>query len=244
VVTVSSFLREALLEGLGKLPNDRQPLVIHNTLDLSTLPELLPPERRDKTILFAGRVVPDKAPDVFVAACAAALPMLPGWRAEIIGTDGFGADIADSTFIRRLRPQAAAAGIAMLGHQPHEMVLQAMARAAIVVVPSRWQEPFGMTALEAIACGAALVCSQRGGLAEVAGDACLPIDPDDPATLTRTVLRLANDPDLRVRLFADGRKRAAEHFAAADAIARLDELRDAINRAWSGGQPSVIEGRT
>jgi glycosyltransferase involved in cell wall biosynthesis len=228
VITVSEFLRGALLENVGSVSRDRQPLVMHNTLDLSILPELVPPERRDKKILFAGRVVPDKAPDVFVAACAAALPALPGWSADIIGTDGFGAEIADSGFIRRLRPQAAAAGIAMLGHQPHDMVLQAMARAAVVVVPSRWQEPFGMTALEAIACGAALVCSQRGGLAEVAGDACVPIDPENPVTVAQALIRLAGDADLRASLSAAGQRRAHRLFSAGDAIARLDDLRDEI----------------
>jgi glycosyltransferase involved in cell wall biosynthesis len=158
--------------------------------------------------------------------------MLPGWHAEIIGTDGFGADIADSGFIRGLRPAAEAAGVEMRGHLPHATVLQAMARAAIVVVPSRWQEPFGMTALEAIASGAALACSQRGGLAEVAGNVCLPIDPDDPATVTAAVLRLGTDFELRARLFAAGRQRALEYFAGSEAIARLDDLRDATNRSW------------
>ena len=52
-----------------------------------------------------------------------------------------------------------------------------MARAAIVVVPSRWSEPFGLTALEALACGAALLCSPRGGLPEVYGQAAQRIDP-------------------------------------------------------------------
>ena len=230
VVTVSDFLRRALLDGVEP-PRGRAPPVIHNALDIAALPASCPPDQRERVILFAGRVVPDKGPDAFVAACARALPLLPGWRAEIIGVDGFWADAPDSDFIRRLRPLAAQAGVAMLGFRPHQAVLQAMARAAIVAVPSRWQEPFGLTALEAMGCGAALACSGRGGLAEVADGVCVPIDPDDPASFAEALLRLANDASLRASLSAAGLRRARDHFAGEAAAARLDELRDGILRA-------------
>lgn len=232
VVTVSDFLRRALLEGMEPPPG-RMPVVIHNALDLGAVPAGLPPEQRERVILFAGRVVPDKAPDAFIAACARALSHLPGWRAEIIGAAGFSpADGPDSDFIRRLRPAAAEAGVAMLGFRPHEEVLQAMARAAIVVVPSRWEEPFGLTALEAMACGAALACSGRGGLAEVAAGAFLAIDPDDPDSAAATLIRLAGDAELRAALSAAGLRRAQDCFALDDARARLDDLRDQILREW------------
>jgi glycosyltransferase involved in cell wall biosynthesis len=200
---------------------------LHNALDLSALPAPVAPQDREKLILFAGRIVPDKAADVFVTACARALPHLPGWRAAMIGTDGFSVDSADSEFIRKLRPLAAAAGIEMRGYQPHAAVLQAMTRAAIVVVPSRWQEPFGMTALEAMACGAALMCSGRGGLAEVAGDASVLVDPDDPDNFSQLVIALANDDRRRAALSAAGRHRAATYFSVTSAVARLDAIRDA-----------------
>ncbi len=225
VVTVSDFLRQALLEGVAAPA--RQPAVLHNCLDLAALPPLLPMAQREKVILFAGRVVPDKAPDVFVAACARALPLLAGWRAEMIGADGFGVQRAESAFISGLRPAAAAAGVVMHGHLPHAAVLAAMARAAIVVVPSRWPEPFGMTALEAMACGAALVCSGRGGLGEVVGDAAVLVDPDDAAGVAAALVRLAGDASLRAALAAAGRRRAAA-FDQAAAAADLAALRDAI----------------
>lgn len=224
VVTVSDFLRRALLDGVA--PPERTPVVIHNALDLAELPIGLPPQLRERIILFAGRVVPEKGPDAFIAACARAMPRLPEWRAEMVGADGFSYDAPASSFIRRLRPEAAAAGVVMHGYRPHAEVLQAMARAAIVVVPSRWEEPFGLTALEAMACGAALVCSGRGGLAEVVGPAGLSINPDDPASMAEVLLRLAGNAELRATLSGAGVKRAHEHFAATHAIAQLDGLRD------------------
>ncbi len=235
VVTVSSFVRNALLDGIDP-PARRVPLVIHNAVDLASLPAPLPPEAREKLILFAGRVVPDKAPDAFVAACARALPQLPGWRASVIGADGFSAASAETPFIRQLRPAAAAAGVEMVGHLPHGEVLEAMARAAIVVVPSRWEEPFGLSALEAMASGAALACSGRGGLAEVAAEACLRFDPDDVEQGAAALIRLAWDDALRTNLSAAGSQRVRDRFGLAEAVARLDALRDRVLAAWTSSR--------
>ena len=225
VVTVSDYLRGCLLEGVA--PPRRAPIVIHNALDLSRLPPPRPAAERERLILFAGRVVPDKAPDLFIAACARALPALPGWRAELVGADGFAPGQPDTSFIAGLRPLAAASGVTLRGHLPHPQVLEAMARAAIVVVPSRWNEPFGLTALEAMACGATLITSGRGGLAEIAGDAALLAEPD-PASIAQAVRRLAADAGLRGRLAGAGLERARQHFALPNAVAKLDGLRDRI----------------
>ncbi len=222
VVCVSSYLARRFMEGLD--PSGPAPVVLPNALDLDTLPPLLPPEARDRTILFVGRVVANKGADAFVDACAAVLPRLPGWRAAIIGADRFRPNGTPTAFERVLRPRAEACGIELAGYLPHDEVLRAMARAAIVVVPSRWAEPFGMTALEAMACGSALVCSMRGGLPEVVGDAALAADPDAGGALAAAILQLAQHPELRARLSAAGLARARQ-FAARDARARLAELR-------------------
>ena len=232
VVTVSDYLRGCLLEGVTPPPG-RAPQVIHNALDLSILPPALAAAERERLILFAGRVVPDKAPDLFIAACAQALPCLPGWRAEVVGAAGFAAGQPDSGFIAGLRPLAAAARVTLRGHLPHRQVLEAMTRAAIVVVPSRWNEPFGLTALEAMACGAALITSGRGGLAEVAGDAALQVGLDG-GSIAEALLRLAADPSLRSTLAATGRDRARRLFGLPAAIARLDCLRDSVLAAADG----------
>jgi glycosyltransferase involved in cell wall biosynthesis len=228
VATVSGWLRGRLLEGVA--PPARPPVVLPNAIDLGGIPAS--PPMRELLILFAGRITADKGADAFVAACARALPRLPGWRAAMIGADRFGADSPDTRFVRALRPAAAAAGVAMAGYRPHADVLAAMAGAAIVVVPSRWPEPFGLTALEAMACGAALLCAPRGGLPEVVGDAAVPIDPDDPAAMAEAIIALAGDPDRRAALGRAGRVRAGE-FDIARSRAALDGLRDAVLAAWS-----------
>ncbi len=221
VATSSAWLRGRMLDGVAAPARDVT--VLHNCIDL---PDPAPPER-ERLILFAGRMVADKGADTFVAACAQALPALPGWRAEMIGADRFRADSPETPFLRALRPAAAAAGVVLRGHQPNEAVLGAMRRAAIVAVPSRWPEPFGLVALEAMACGAALVFAPRGGLPEVAGDAGLGADPDDPSAWAAAFTALARDDARRAALAAAGRARA-ERFAAPEAAARLLAWRRAV----------------
>jgi glycosyltransferase involved in cell wall biosynthesis len=225
VAPVSAYLRTRLLEGVE---SPAMVEVFPNCVDLAAMP----PPTPQKRILFAGRVVADKGADAFVTACGRALKLLPGWRAEMIGADRFGADSPDTPFLQALRPQAVAAGVTMLGWRPHHEVLAAMAKSAIVVMPSRWPEPFGLTALEAMACGSALLCAPRGGLVEVMGNAALPINPDDPGNIAANIIALALDAPRRAALSKAGLARAAE-FSAEAAALRLAALREAVLARWS-----------
>lgn len=219
VVTPSAYLRDRLLEGVPAPL--RAPVILPNCLDLSELPPSRPKER---LILFAGRVVADKAPDVFVSACAAALPHLPGWGAQIIGADRFSFSSPDTGFVQMVRAGAEGANVRMLGYRDHPEVLAAMARAAIVVVPSRWAEPFGLVALEALGSGAALICSPRGGLPEVAGDAAIYADPDNIAEVVAAIRALASDEPRRAALADAGRQRV-QQFAVPLIAGQLAALR-------------------
>jgi UDP-glucose:(glucosyl)LPS alpha-1,2-glucosyltransferase len=102
--------------------------------------------------------------------------------------------------------------------------MAALSRAAIAVLPSRWQEPFGLAALEAMASGAALVTTARGGLTELTEGVSVTIDPEDPAAIARAILALAADPAHRARLAAAARRRA-EDYDVRGARRLLDQLR-------------------
>src|SRR5271165_4614161 len=128
VMTASEYLRRRFMDGVD--PGAGMVEVLHNCIDLAVVP---PPLERDNVILFAGRVVADKAPDSFIRACVLALPSLPGWRAEIIGADGMSATSRETGFVRQIRIQAASAGVVMTGYRDHPFVLEAMTRAAIVI---------------------------------------------------------------------------------------------------------------
>ncbi len=227
VVCVSEHLRRRFMEGLPD--GTRGPAVLPNCLDLAALPPPRPAGVRDLVLLFAGRPTESKGADAFVEACASVLPQRPGWRAEMIGADRFSPDAADTPFLAALRPRAEAAGVRLLGHLPHPEVMAAMARAAIVVVPSCWEEPFGLAALEAMANGAALIASARGGLPELVGEAGMLAGPG-PDALAAAMLRLTADPAARAALSAAGMVRA-RGFDRPAAQQRLAEHR----AAWLRG---------
>ncbi|MBO1324352.1 glycosyltransferase family 4 protein [Acetobacter sp. TBRC 12305] len=226
VVAVSEWLRLRFVSGGVQACVS----VLPNSLDYTQLP---PPATRENLVLFAGRVVADKGADAFVAACRTLLPRYPRWRAEILGADRFGPHSPETGFLRQLRADAALAGVSLRGVVPHAQVLQAMSRAALVVVPSRWAEPFGMVALEAMGCGAALVVSRNGNLPDLAGPAALYADPDSLPTLTGAMEQLMNDAGLRASLGAAGRRRAACFDSRAIAVQR-EHLHAEIVRAWPG----------
>jgi UDP-glucose:(glucosyl)LPS alpha-1,2-glucosyltransferase len=221
VVCVSDYLARCWMEDLAELPS---PTVQPNCLDLAALPPALPQEEREKTILFAGRVVADKGADSFAKACAQALPRLPGWKAVMIGADRFRPDSPETPFTQSLRREAEAGGVSLLGYRNHAAVMAALSRAAIAVVPSRWQEPFGLAALEAMANGAALITTRRGGLAELTEGVSVVIDPDDPAGMAEAIIALARDPARRAALSLGGRERARTYDLPA-ARRQLDQLR-------------------
>lgn len=88
------------------------------------------------------------------------------------------------------------------------------ARAQVAVVPSLY-EGFSLPAIEAMACGVALVATTGGALPEVVGrdgDTGLLVPPDDPGALALAIGRLLDDDDLRSRLGAAGRQRVLGRF--------------------------------
>jgi UDP-glucose:(glucosyl)LPS alpha-1,2-glucosyltransferase len=220
VVCVSAYLQSRFMAGL----RGPGPAVLPNPLTLDALP--MRAVTRCKTVLFVGRITVDKAPDVFVAACAMALPQMPGWSARMIGGDRFGPDSPETAYVAGIRVAAAAAGVAFEGPRPHDAVLAAMAQAAIVVVPSRWAEPFGLTALEAFGSGAALITTGQGGLAEIAGDAAVVVPVGDVATTAAAILALCGD-DAKLAALAQAGLERARLFDTKVIAARLEVLRAA-----------------
>jgi glycosyltransferase involved in cell wall biosynthesis len=79
--------------------------------------------------------------------------------------------------------------------------------ARLLALPSHY-EGFGLTPLEAMACGTPSVTSNRGSLPEVVGETGLLVDPDNPAQIADAIQRLLQDDDLHTRLREAGLKRA------------------------------------
>jgi glycosyltransferase involved in cell wall biosynthesis len=100
------------------------------------------------------------------------------------------------------------------------------------VFPVRWNEPWGLVPIEAMAMGRPVVATGRGGSGEYLrdGDNCLLFEADDPRALAAALRNLADDPDLRRRL-RDGGLRTAPRYTEA---LYNEAVENAVRAAVSG----------
>jgi glycosyltransferase involved in cell wall biosynthesis len=148
--------------------------------------------------LVAGRIVHEKGFDTAIeAAGAAGVPLVVA---------GEGPDL------ERLRALAAGTrGVVFTGLLSGEDLQRVRARAAVVLVPSRWDEPAPYVALDALAAGVPVLASDRGGLPELVGeDNVLPAG--DTGAWARALGELWRAPTERVARGEAGIERVRERF--------------------------------
>ena len=118
--------------------------------------------------------------------------------------------------------------VRFLGWVSTEMLEGLYAAAAVFVFPSL-VEGFGLPVLEAMARGVPVACSDRGAVAEVAGDAALLFDPESESAIAESITRLLSDRELAERLARDGRERARGFTWKATAEGTLASYRRALS---------------
>ena len=102
-----------------------------------------------------------------------------------------------------------------------DRALAALYRRSLAHVMISLAEGFGLTLVEAMSCGAPVLSTAGSSLAEVAGDAALLVDPQDHADVTRGIVQLARDPELRRQLGERGKTRSKRFSHLAFARATL-----------------------
>jgi glycosyltransferase involved in cell wall biosynthesis len=102
--------------------------------------------------------------------------------------------------------------------------------AGVVVLPSLY-EGFGLPVAEAMACGVPVVCSDRGALPEVAGDAALQVDPENTEAIAAAITRALVEPQLASELSAKGLAQAAKFTWERTARETLRAYREAVDLA-------------
>jgi glycosyltransferase involved in cell wall biosynthesis len=149
--------------------------------------------------LVAGRLVEEKGFDSAVVACrAAGVPL-------VVAGDG--------PDLERLRVLASGAGdtVTFAGRLSEERLAEVRAKAAVVLVPSRWEEPCPYAVLDALAAGVPVLASDRGGLPELVGrEATVPAGDGD--AWRDEIAALWAHPELRRARGDAGLARAREQF--------------------------------
>ena len=184
-----------------------------------------PPLDGPPTVTYAGRLTAEKGTDVLVRACARAGERVPAARLSIAGAG------PAEPMLRALVGQLGLGDSATLhGQLGGDMLDATLARGWVHAVPSRWPEPFGLTATEAMMRGTAVVASDIGGLAEsVAHESTgLRVPPGDESALADALVRLLSDRALAERLGQAGRERARAQFTLEGCVARFERLYESL----------------
>lgn len=184
----------------------------------------LPDIERTGELIFVGRLVSDKGVDILLDAVA---------RLAREGLAPSLTVIGDGPERPRLEEQARRLGIseqiAFLGIRTGEELVEILNRHRILVVPSRYNEPFGIVALEGIACGCIAVGSQGGGLGDAIGPCGRTFMNGDATDLACVLGGLLRHPELDGEYLRHATEHLSRHSAERVAATYMRVLTDAAN---------------
>jgi glycosyltransferase involved in cell wall biosynthesis len=176
--------------------------VVHFGLDHATYFPRPAIERRAREVLYLGEVSRAKGVDVLLRAFAEVGRRFPDAKLLICGKPN-----ADGPALESLARALALENVEFRGFVPEAELPEYYARATVMTFPSRYG--FGLTSLEAMACGAPVVVAGTLDAPEFIGDAGLMARAGDAADLARCLLSVLEDERLRTSLSEKGIRRAA-----------------------------------
>jgi glycosyltransferase involved in cell wall biosynthesis len=164
--------------------------------------------------IWYGRVVPEKAPHL-----AAQAALLAGVDLDLAGP------ILDEPYFTRQVKPLLGDHVRYLGHLTHAELAAAVGRSCVTVVTPQWDEPYGLTAAESLACGTPVAAFARGALPEIVDVTSGRLaEPDDVAGLAAGILDCSTLSRYAVRM-------RAERFCSLDRM--VDEYEQMYQQlAW------------
>lgn len=196
-------------------------------------------------LMSIGRLVPRKGMGHAIDALARLVDGGHDAELVIVGGSGSGDALTADPEYQRLHGVAESLGVADrvdFAGQLSQTEMPAMLRSADVVVCAPWYEPFGITPLEAMACGVPVVASSVGGLIDtVVEDVTgVHVPPRDPEALASALAALIDDPERARAYGAAGRERVESRYSW-DRVA-ADTERAYLSTLAGLGEESVLTG--
>ncbi len=167
--------------------------------------------RKDKKITFVGKLNESKGYDIYKNAVIKILNEFNEWKAYSIGDES------------RSRPIINHKNHVELGFLKHKKVLDFLNKSEIAVVPSRWEEPFGRTALESSSRACATIISNRGGLPETT-DHCIILKKLNSQELYLKLKKLIQNASYRKKIQYEGFKKVKHQIKENSKL--IDKIRE------------------
>jgi glycogen(starch) synthase len=177
------------------LPNPYDPEVFHTSFSGREL---------EKELVFLGRLVSEKGVDLLLQALEWLRRQDVTPRLTIVGTG------PERPALERLSGKLELSEqVTFVGAKEGEELAELLRTHQVLVVPSRYDEPFGVVALEGIACGCVVIGSSGGGLPEAIGPCGLTFPNGEVEPLARALEKLLREPEEQARFRAQARQHLA-----------------------------------
>ncbi len=212
IVFVSKWVQDRFFIDLDKKLSDKTEIVYPSIHKINKL------NKKDKKITFVGKLNTSKGYDIYKDAITKVLDEYKEWKAYSIGDED------------RKRPVINHQNHKELGFLKHKEVLKFLNKSEIAVVPSRWEEPFGRTALESSSRACATIISNRGGLPETT-DHCIILKKLNSKELYKEIKKLILNPKLRKKIQNSG-FRNIKHLVKNNSEF-IDRIRDSLIQNFS-----------
>lgn len=218
ILTCSDYIKERVstIQACNKIRT------LYNAIDIKIF---LPPKsfhvsrkqlgfsKDDFVIVYSGRINQDKGVSELIDAMLR-IKETSNIKLMIIGGSFFGNTNNEDFFIRSLKEKSKTLEerIVFTGFIPYEDVPYYLHLADIAVLPSMWDEPFGLTIAEALAAGLPLITTRSGGIPEICEGVAIIVDREQIVdNLANAILDLYHHPEKRA-LMAKASVERAQQF--------------------------------
>lgn len=220
IITVSDFIKHRVMSINDA---DKKCITVHNGIDTEAFaPHGKAVSRRehlgfaanDFIIIFTGRIIPEKGiAELIEAVCNLLSCNNTSIKLLIVGSPFYGNNNTDDPFVTSLKEKASLLkdNIIFTGYIPYSHLNEYLHIADAAIIPSVWNEPFGLTCIEALAAGLPVITTLRGGLPEVVNTDCaimIETGKDLPKKLADAILYLYKNPKIKENMRVNAMKQA------------------------------------
>src|SRR6056300_461287 len=207
IIFISDWVKKKFFTNLPRISQNKTDIIYHS------IDPIKKKIKKNKQIIFVGKLNESKGYDLFCKAMFKILDRFPDWNALSIGEE------------KRFQDFPTHNHHFNLGQLSHNKVLKYLEKSEIAVIPSRWEEPFGRTALEAASRGCATIISGTGGLIETT-DHAIKLKRLDSTNIEIEVIRLIKNDILRKKIQIKSQK-DIKHKIKFNSI-KIDRMRNSL----------------
>ena len=208
VIFISEWTKKRFFKDLNHVYNSKKISVIYSSVNKKKFNT-----KKNKTILFVGKLNPSKGFDLFCKVITRILDEYPKWKAYVIGDEP------------RAKIYVSHKNLIKLGFLNHNDVLKYYENASIAVGCSKWDEPMGRVGLESSSRGCATIVSNKGGLPETITNGII-LNEVDEKNLYNSLKKLISDEGYRKKLCLLSHKNFKNDLN--QSVRQYDNVRDNI----------------